>query len=230
MKSKPSTLRTFTRLAVGGVFLAIEQMDRVIAHRGAKPAGAEPEVIDLEQPPAPGEEMAAGITGILFDAEGQLQKGFSRFNRLTAWAYNKTNQLTQPLTSSRLSRPFTAGFDQLVDRGEQVWYRWVDIGRTEHRQSRTIATQATNDSIDFFIDHLSENQEIRELVQSQSIGLAGVIVEELRQRGVSADTFLEVFVRNLLRMPQRDPRVVPADEVIESARPPRQIRGRVYRE
>jgi len=230
MKSKQSTLRIFTRLAVGGVFLAVEQMDRMIAHREAKRATAEPEVIDLDQPSTSIEEMAAGITGILFDTENQLQKGFSRLDRLTAWAYSKTSQIVQPVTSSRLSRPITANFNRLVNRGEQVWYRWVEIGQTEHRQSRTMATQATNDSIDFFIDHLAENQEIRELVQSQSIGLAGVIVEELRQHGVSADTFLETLARKLLRMSPRDPRIAPADRVIENAHPLRQIRGRVYHE
>jgi hypothetical protein len=49
----------------------------------------------------------------------------------------------------------------------------------------------------------AQNPEVQELVQTQSIGLAEEVVEEVRERTVSADNFVEGIVRAVLRRPSR---------------------------
>ncbi len=229
-KSKPSALESYTRLAVGGAFLLLDQIDRAVSSRAAKPDIAEPKAVEQDRAAPPNDEVIAGIVGIAYEAGSQLQNSLSRLDRLTTWTYRRTSRFFRPVVSSRLARPLTGNFDRLAARGEQVWNHWVDLGRAEHRQDRVIAGQVANETIDLFIDHLTENQEIRELIQSQSAGLANEIVKELRERGVSADNYLEALVRHILRLAPRNPEVKPSDEVIQIAHPLRQIYGRVYRE
>ncbi len=57
--------------------------------------------------------------------------------------------------------------------------------------------------IDEFIGHLAENQELADLVQKKSMGLATEAVDEFRSRTVSADALAENIVRRILRRPPR---------------------------
>lgn len=230
MRSKPSVLESYTRLVVGGAFFLLDQIDRAVSIRAEKQDIAASDVAEPDRPLSPNEEVISGVVGIACSAGSQLANGLSRLDRLTARAYRRTSELLRPLVSSQLARPLTGNFDRLAARGEQVWNHWVDIGRTQRLQDRKIAGQVANETVDIIIDHLTDNQEIRELVQSQSVGLANEIIKELRERSVSTDNYLEALVRHALRLSPRDPEVKPSDEVIQIAHPLRQIYGRVYRE
>lgn len=57
---------------------------------------------------------------------------------------------------------------------------------------------------DQYLAYLQENPDaVQELVQGQSIGLAGEMLDEVRERTVTADTLTERIVRTLLRRPPR---------------------------
>ena len=51
------------------------------------------------------------------------------------------------------------------------------------------------------------------MVQTQSIGLAEEVVEEVRERTVSADNFVEGVVRAVLRRPSRSELPYPPEEL-----------------
>ena len=57
---------------------------------------------------------------------------------------------------------------------------------------------------DKYIDYLNEYPErVRNLVSGQSVGLAGQMLDEVRERTVTADSLAEMMVRNLLRKKPR---------------------------
>ncbi|MBN1667813.1 MAG: hypothetical protein JW862_12020 [Anaerolineales bacterium] len=102
-------------------------------------------------------------------------------------------------------RPVERRLDRLVARGEMEVQRWSQRGAVEIAHSRQLARRAVEATTQAAIDSLTENPEIRELVQTQGIGLAAEVVEEVRERTVSADTLVEGVVRSLLRrLPRRD--------------------------
>lgn len=230
MRKKSSPIQSYTRLAIGGVFLLLDQLDKIVSEREEMVEKTSQETVDLSTPPSPSEEVLSGVIGIIYEAEDQLLNNLAVLDRFTAWAGRKTNAFIEPVASSRLGRPFADSFNRLALKGEKIWDRWVYLGRSQNVQSKAVAGQVADDTIDIIIDHLAENEEIRELVQSQSAGLASEIMEELRERGVSADNFLEHLVRKVFRMAERDPQVKPSNEVIEMALPLRKIPGRVYRQ
>ena len=67
---------------------------------------------------------------------------------------------------------------------------------------------------DKYIDYLNENPDkVRNLVSGQSVGLAGQMLDEVRERTVTADSVAEMMVRNLLRKKPRAEVEAPPENV-----------------
>lgn len=67
---------------------------------------------------------------------------------------------------------------------------------------------------DRYIDYLNEHPEkVQNLVSGQSVTLAGQVLDEVRERTVTADSFAELLVRSILRKTPRPDLPEPADAV-----------------
>jgi hypothetical protein len=62
---------------------------------------------------------------------------------------------------------------------------------------------ATQEGIDEFINYLSQNEELQNLITEQSMSLAAESMDSVRERTVTSDAIAERFVRALLRRPPR---------------------------
>jgi hypothetical protein len=110
-------------------------------------------------------------------------------------------------------------FEQLVNRGRKEVNQWIATGKAEEEHSQLLAGAAFDKTIDTYIEYLTHNPEVKDLVQRQSTGLATEVVEEVRERTVSADTFLEGMARSLLRKIPRAHLPEPPPEVRSGAIP-----------
>jgi hypothetical protein len=229
MKTKTPLLINLTRLAVGGVLLAVEQINKSFTEFEERSESPSTKIIEIPNQGDSSNEIRDGIIGLVFDVQNQIHGNLLGIDRITRKTAKATQNLIRPVTSSRFFNPLTRRFDHFVGRGEEVWSRWVDIGQQESRQSIAITARSMNDGVDVVIDQLAENPEVRELVQSQSVGLGGEIIEEIRERSVSADSFLEALSRNIFRLQPRDASMKPPEQIIEQAKPIRKINGRVLR-
>jgi hypothetical protein len=156
------------------------------------------------------------LIGWLFERQRTLLAAGRRPSRLERLARSFTASLDRtPLAPIRTR--LNARFDELSARGEArvaaTLGRWIDLGRAEDSRSRRLAELAFSASFDESIAYLTTNPEIQQLVQSQSTGLATELVEEVRERTVSADLFLEGLLRTLLRRPPRATLPEPPDAV-----------------
>lgn len=59
-------------------------------------------------------------------------------------------------------------------------------------------------SADSTISHVIENPRVEQIVHKQSVGLVTEIVEEIRERGISLDAYLERLVRYFFNRPSRE--------------------------
>jgi hypothetical protein len=109
--------------------------------------------------------------------------------------------------------PVHRSYKDWVERGEREVERWISLGKEEEKHSRLLAEIAFDKTVDTYIEYLTNNPEVKELVQSQSTGLATEVIEEVRERTVSADTFLEGLARSLLRREPRSHLPVPPANV-----------------
>ncbi len=118
-------------------------------------------------------------------------------------------------------------FNHLAWRGQNEVEMWIDRGKYEQKVSRRIVLSAIDQGIDETVIHLADKPEIQELVQSQSASLAAEMIEEIRERTVSSDNYLESFVRTIFHRPPRAELPGPSPEIKELVRPLKEFKGRV---
>lgn len=129
--------------------------------------------------------------------------------------YLTNNTAVHQLVQSEVSRVVPelqadAQLDSLVD--SQV-ARVVDKLVENTAVQKLVRAQA-----DIYIGHLQENPEpIQDIVQGQSLGLATEVMDEVREKTVTADTLIEEVVRRILRRPPRSELPLPPPEVRKRA-------------
>lgn len=159
------------------------------------------------------ENLQFALIGLLIDSQDRIEA---------------TSRVIQPIgsTLNRISRPFINTFGRipvitpirkryssLVERGEDEFNRLILLGRIEYQKSHQIAEIAIDDTFEDTVDYLATNQEIQELIHSQGMGLADEVVEEIRERAVSADNFIDGIVRSLLKRKPRSEIPIPQFDI-----------------
>jgi hypothetical protein len=163
------------------------------------------------------EKSAYLVAGLLVAGQERLESTLKLADRATRLAGNWAELLGGPVYRSRVMRPVRQGFSDLTEHGQLVVDRWMNIGRSEVETGRRSANAALTEQVDTAIEYLTANQEVQELVQSQSAGLVDEVIEETRERTVSIDNFLEALVRSVLRLPPRWELPAPPDELKQNA-------------
>lgn len=217
-------LRSLTRLMVGGLATGYEGLrQRLEAWEARQPEAAQ------ETFPAESERdrLRFALIGAVFAAEEQAGRGLRRAGRAARLVGNIAELFVGPVYRSRPLGPARRQIDHLAARGRQQVEAWIDLGRSEDQTSRDLARAALYERVDNAIKYLTANSEVQELVQSQSVGLVDEVIEEARERTVSADNFIESLVRSLLRRPQRWELPEPAEAIKRQAETPRQLPGSV---
>jgi hypothetical protein len=245
--SRASVFRSLTRLVIGGVLLGVDELlDNLEewetmapntdaqgpAEKSAPEAVGSPpaEIITIPEESETSADLARyALIGLAFDAQDRLQSGVRSMNKAANILSRLATPIAKPFKNSRVTAPLRRRYDRLVLRGQQEVDRWVETGRTEDAHSRSLAQSAVNGSVDQSINFLTANEGVQELIQSQSVSLAGEVVEEVRERAVSADDFFEGVIRAMFRRPRRSELPEPPPEVKKQAVPFRQIRGRLIR-
>lgn len=230
-RPKMSRWRSLARLAVGGLILGAEDlMDRLEIWEHIATSESI-ETVQAEtlyqseadqslssskpfiQPEVDSYDARHVLIGLVFDSQEKLERGLATLGRIERRTSRSFLSPFSKLQKSRLFRPFYNRFERLVSRGEAEVARWAELGKMEEHHSRKLAMTATTSTVDSSIGYLAHNEELQELVQSQSAGLAMEILEEIRERTISADTFLEGVTRSMMRRVPRKSLPGPPPEV-----------------
>jgi len=240
-----SNLRSLTRLVIGG---ALAGYDGLMKRLSDMESDFDNNKLDIYETPGAPDDFAYELSvenqndeetrsdhlryamiGLIFDTHDVLGKGRDYVDHLSIRAGKRFDRLTHPVYSSRLFSPIRSRVDKLAQRGQKEVDRWIELGRKEEKRSRDLANQALTEQVDNSIQYLTSNPEVQELVQSQSVGLIGEIVEETRERTVSADYFIEAWARTLLRRPMRSELPEPPQDLKTRANPYRRIQGKMIK-
>ncbi len=168
------------------------------------------------------DEVRHALIGLAFELQDQVRM---QTPRLLAAADQIINDVTRP-TQGLLHRlpligPLTKSlglqYDAMQKRGEDRLKRWIAIGQREEARSRVLADQTFTRIVDDVIDYLADKPEVQDLIAGQTTGLAGEVLDEVRERTVSGDSFLEGIVRAVLRKTPRAELPPPSIEIRQSA-------------
>jgi len=148
------------------------------------------------------------MLGMMADARSSARRGEKFLNRVSTSTAKMITFVLGPVSKNPLFRPISKYFETAVSRGETQVKHWKDLGIEEDFRSRRLAqstiNQAAEDTMDVVVDNQRVAIFIQEMVQAQSQGMINEGIEELRERVLSADIFLERPIRRLLRRPSRD--------------------------
>src|SRR5512135_1113551 len=149
------------------------------------------------------DDIRHALIGLAFEMQDQVRV---QTPRLLAAADQIISDVTRPAQSilnripivGSLSKSLGLQYDAMQKRGEDRLQRWIAIGQREEARSRVLADQTYNRIVDDFIGYLGDKPEVQELIAGQTTGLAGEVLNEVRERTVSGDSFLEGIMRAVL--------------------------------
>ncbi|MDI6694515.1 MAG: hypothetical protein QME21_05675 [Anaerolineales bacterium] len=235
--SGDSGWRSATRLIVGALLTGYDGLTQRVSNweqkvpLSAADAGSYNQKADkpqlAEAEPLPEPRLQHMLVGLFFKAEEQVETYLNTAERASRLVGKLADLTIGPLYRSRWLSPLRHNVDRFADRGQKVVNEWIRLGQAESHRSRELVKTALNEQVDNAIDQLAANEKVQELVQSQSAGLVDELIEETRERTVSADDFLEAIVRSLFRRQPRWKLPEPPQEMIAQAeKQHRQLYGR----
>jgi hypothetical protein len=133
-------------------------------------------------------------------------------NRLTNNRLTNNRLTNNRMTQGLLLEPAREGYSRMAARRESVVEQWIQLGRSEEPELRLLARRAAQETIDEFIRRLSENPELQDLIQTQSVGLATEVAGGVRSQTVSADAAVERLARSVFRRSSAEPAAEPTTE------------------
>lgn len=149
------------------------------------------------------ENLRFALIGLLIDSQDRIEATSRIMQPIGSTLYRITRPIINTVGRIPVIAPIRKGYSSLVERGEDEFNRLILLGRIEYQKSHQIAEIAIDDTFEETVDYLATNQEIQELIQSQSVGFAGEVVEEIRERAVSTDNFIDGTVRSFLKRKPR---------------------------
>jgi hypothetical protein len=124
----------------------------------------------------------------------------SAFYKFDSTSRVMSKKVKGQLNKSRWFEHMDINFKKLVLRGTRVVQPIAERGEIEYKRSRLLAHEAINDTYQEAISNLSQSEEVQEMIQDHSVGLATEVVEEVRERSVSADNLLDTFAQRLFKL------------------------------
>jgi hypothetical protein len=205
-----STLRSLTRLLIGGALVGWDQLhihlnkwETSVEAQPASPTGSD-ESDDSSAVASSEITIRNSLIGILFEAQDRsLRRGKQLLNLAGRTGAAFASPLERQLDQNPRLTPVRSRFDKLVARGETAAERWVKRGRLEEDRSRRLAMTAGGEGFNTFMDRLGEAPALQDLVRKQSAGLTQDAIDVVRTRTVSGDMMAESVARSLLRRKPR---------------------------
>ncbi len=145
------------------------------------------------------------LIGTAIQSQRQVRSSTKTAGSWLLGAANMTLSVTRPVTQSRLFAPARRTAGAMTGRLEDRIADLVRLGRAEEFAGRLMAEVALQDSIDWTMDYVAQNPEIRDLVEQQALGFTEEIAVGVRSRSITADNIIENMLRKILgRTPRAD--------------------------
>ena len=199
------------RLLVGGVLVGADELrDRLRTWDATTRATAmPPSAPTASAPPHSSTSLRHALIGMVFESEMRVRRRFAtalaRLERLTeeAEAYYDESFASDDMRQTPLV-PLLTRLDDLFFALETTVERWTVLGEIEELHGRRMARQASVGVMDELLDYMARNPEVRQLIEQQATSMAGVAVDEVRGRTVTADLWIERLAHRVLRRPMSD--------------------------
>ena len=203
-----SEIRTVFRAAIGAASLGIGELTNRARAWDEETADEQAAAVDecLERE----EEIKKDVTGraiepdierylymmigFTLEAADAASMSANRIERLHQDLRHAVNPYIELLAENRFGNRI---YEMSLARFDDSVARWTDVGRREHARGRMIAKRALSELSSSGISSFADSPEVREMVKSQSTGIAMEALDTVRQQTEVADRFVEQIARKL---------------------------------
>ncbi len=170
----------------------------------------------MYQPGQPGQapleddmtRLRYALIGLLFDGSKRAMKAANDAvnygNRHTSNAYRTLDNASRMPLIGLLAMPVKRTVDNTTRRRDDEVERLIRIGRVEERDGRKLAAVATDELISELLNRIGNDPEVSNIIQNQSVDMAGDMIDDFRQGTVKADKRLDHTIRKLLGRPVKE--------------------------
>lgn len=199
-----------TVLSPGSLPTPVQQVPAQVSSAEVRPPSAPPSPVDVD---TPADIARYVLIGVLFDAQSRLSSAVGRLTQIDPALSKLVSPVLHTLNTMPALAPVRQQFEACMTRGATEVEHWIALGKAEERYSRLLAHTAMQSGVESSIHQVVTNPEVLDLIQEQGTDLAHEVIEEVRERAVSTDTFLERLVRVILRRPPREELPEPPETV-----------------
>jgi hypothetical protein len=208
-ETKPALLPTLMRLLVGGAVIGTDKLlNRSREWQAEIQQAAAHKMVIAPMSELERNQRRHTLIGLLFETPEVMSSGLAKVSHASGAAAGLVGKVFGPIVNSRLARPVKRRYDNMVTRAESTLDRWAERGRVEEQVSRALTEQAITQLFDEVLDEviiqLAQKPELRDLLQQQSVSMAGEVMGEVRQRTANTDAILERLARAMLRRTPRE--------------------------
>jgi hypothetical protein len=148
------------------------------------------------------------VIGLLFDSSKRAVKAASDVvnysNRQSSAAYRTLDDLSRMPLIGLLATPVRRAVDDVTRRRDNEVERLIRIGRVEERDGRRLAAVATDELISELLARVGNDPQVSNIIQNQSVDMAGDMLDDFRQGTVKADKKLHGAIQRLLGRPSNE--------------------------
>jgi hypothetical protein len=148
------------------------------------------------------------LIGLLFSASKSALKSANDVvnygQRRTNAAYRMLDDAARLPLIGLIAAPMKRTVDDVTRRREDEVERLIRIGRVEERDGRRLAAVATDELIGELLMRVGNDPEVSNIIQNQSVDMAGDMLDDFRQGTVKADKKLDNAIRRLLGRPTHE--------------------------
>jgi hypothetical protein len=161
----------------------------------------------------PEDEIAKyALMGLAFKAPGAIADGLSVVEDAADTAAGVAYTLASPVINSRLFRPFRDAYDGFAERGEAMVNELAQQGRVGQNLGKDLVEDATVEVMNNVVEVVAESDEVRDLIQHQTISLAQEFLAFIQGRLRSADMAIQRITFKIIPGDQADrKREIPID-------------------
>lgn len=201
------TVRMLVRMVLGGAVIGREELKNRYQDKqsDAHIPGAELNRVTPIESEA--DRARYAVVGAVANSSEALRKRIMKIGRSSDRSYSRLTRALEPVSGSRLLKPFRRRYQRYLDHGDKIVSTWVAAGRREEYLGRQLAQETTTESIEEVLDYLADSPELDELMSQQSFDLVDDILLDNVREGASntsiilSNWFNTVILRRKSQLP-----------------------------
>jgi hypothetical protein len=217
-KPRVGTLRMLMRMALGGAVIGRNELKNRFQDKQSETNISGVELNRVTPIESEADRARYAVVGAVANSSEALSKSISRISQRSDRSYGRLTRALEPVTDSRLFKPFRRRYQRYLDHGDKVVSSWVAAGRREEYLGRQLAQETATDSIEETLDYLADSPELDELMAEQSFDLVDdLIIDNIRDGASNSSVILSnwfntVILRRKSQLPTSSPGEKTGDE------------------